>query len=78
MTKVTVKFASMQDAKHIVDVTQKCDCDVDLACGRYIVDAKSILGLFSLPQFENVELIFHSDDVSDKIEALKSLNLVEE
>ena len=38
--------------------------NVDLICGRYIVDAKSMLGVFSLPTFDDVELGVEEEDLS--------------
>ena len=66
MTKLPVKLNSMQDAKYLVQIAESCPYDVELICGRYIVDAKSMLGVFSLPQFDNVELVLHSEEVDRK------------
>ena len=60
MTKLPVKLNSMQ-IKYLVQIAESCPYDVELICGRYIVDAKSMLGVFSLPQFDNVELVLHSE-----------------
>ena len=43
----------MCDAKHLVQAASGCEKNVDLICGRYIVDAKSMLGVFSLPTFDH-------------------------
>ena len=56
MVKIPVCLNNMTDAKHLVQIAEGCDKDVDLMCGKYLVDAKSMLGVFSLPQFDNVEL----------------------
>lgn len=37
-----------EDVQHFVDVTTKCDFDVDIRYNRYVVDAKSFLGVFGL------------------------------
>ena len=36
------------EVQHFVDVTTKCDFDVDIRYNRYVVDAKSFLGVFGL------------------------------
>lgn len=36
------------EVQHFVDVTSKCDFDIDISYNRYIVDAKSFLGVFGL------------------------------
>ena len=55
MVKIPVYLRDMYDAKHLVQIAESCRGDVDLLCGRYVVDAKSMLGVFSLPTFEQVE-----------------------
>ena len=52
----------MYDAKHLVQAASGCQTDVDLICGKYIVDAKSMLGVFSLPTFDHVELGVAEDE----------------
>ena len=42
----------------------------------YIVDAKSMLGVFSLPQFDNVELVLHSEEVENVKTQLSKFNLL--
>ena len=51
MVKIPVYLRDMYDAKHLVQIAESCRGDVDLLCGRYVVDAKSMLGVFSLPTF---------------------------
>ena len=48
MVKLTVKIVSMQDADKFNKICSKFDCDMDLQIGKYYVDAKSIMGIFSL------------------------------
>ena len=48
MVKLTVKIVSMQDADKFNKICSKFNCDMDLQSGKYYVDAKSILGIFSL------------------------------
>ena len=55
-----------------------CRKDVELICGRYIVDAKSMLGVFSLPTFDNVEIGAEEEDVKELREKLENLNLIRE
>lgn len=43
MTKLPVKLNSMQDAKYLVQIAESCPYDVELICGRYIVDANQCL-----------------------------------
>ena len=65
----------MYDAKHLVQAATGCKKDVDLICGRYIVDAKSMLGVFSLPTFDEVELGVENDEEEKLRKTLEGLNL---
>ena len=48
MSETTVMLASINDVKEFVSIVSLCEYDVDLISGRYAVDAKSIMGIFSL------------------------------
>ena len=39
---------TQDDVQHFVDVTSKCDFDIDISYNRYVVDAKSFLGVYGL------------------------------
>lgn len=76
MIHIPVKLNSMQDAKYLVQIAEGCPYDVELICGRYIVDAKSMLGVFSLPQFDNVELVLHTENTDDVKKQLSQFDLL--
>ena len=78
MTKLPVKLNSMQDAKYLVQIAESCPYDVELICGRYIVDAKSMLGVFSRPTFDDVELGVEEEDEEKLRKTLESLKLIRE
>ena len=48
MTEITIRLTSVNDVKNFVSAVTFCSCDVDIAADRYIIDAKSIMGIFSL------------------------------
>ncbi len=48
MVTFRIMLKSINDVKDFVNIVNKYDFDVDLTSGRYIVDAKSIMGIFSL------------------------------
>ena len=62
MTTVKVKLASIQDVRNFVDAVTKHNIDIDLSSGRYIVDAKSIMGIFSLDLLNPITLTAQSDN----------------
>lgn len=78
MIKIHVYLRDMYDAKHLVQAASSCQKEVDLICGRYVVDAKSMLGVFSLPIFDNVELGVEDDEAEKLREKLEGLNLIKE
>ena len=75
MVKIPVYLRDMYDAKHLVQIAESCRGDVDLLCGRYVVDAKSML-VFSLPTFEQVEIGVGEEEAEFAREKLESLNLI--
>ena len=48
MQSVTIMLNTVTDVKTFVNVVSKYDFDVDLVSGRYAIDGKSIMGIFSL------------------------------
>lgn len=71
MYTTTIQFNSVEEAKRFVNVCNTVDFAVELVSGSYVVDAKSIMGIFSLDLSKPVELHAHCEDgtaFSDKIE----------
>ena len=62
MVKLTVNIVSMQDADKFNKICSKFDCDMDLQSGKYYVDAKSIMGIFSLDLSKPLVLNAGTDD----------------
>ena len=62
MVKLTVKIVSMQDADKFNKLCSKFNCDMDLQSGKYYVDAKSIMGIFSLDLSKPLILNADTDD----------------
>ena len=66
MKTVDIKLSSIEDVRKFVDIVSKYDIDIDLSSGRYIVDAKSIMGIFSLDL-----LTAHSDNTDELFAEIK-------
>ena len=62
MVKLTVNIVSMQDADKFNKLCSKFDCDMDLQSGKNYVDAKSIMGIFSLDLSKQLVLNAGTDD----------------
>ena len=57
-----VSLSSIQDVRQFVNAATCCPCEVDMLSGRYVVDAKSIMGLFSLDLSQPVRVEVHGSD----------------
>jgi phosphotransferase system HPr-like phosphotransfer protein len=73
MKTFNVSLKSINDVKDLVNIVSKYDFDVDLVSGRYIVDAKSIMGIFSLDLSKPIQVEVHSDDCDKFVEEIKNL-----
>lgn len=71
MKKVMISLNSIDKVKSFVNTISKFDSDFDLISGRYVIDAKSIMGIFSLDLSQPIELTIHSEDDAEILEAVK-------
>jgi len=61
MKTITVSLNSIDKVKHFVNDINRFDFDFDLISGRYVIDAKSIMGIFSLDLSKPIDLNIHAD-----------------
>lgn len=72
MITVQISLNSIDKVKSFVNDISKFDCDFDLVSGRYVIDAKSIMGIFSLDLSKPIDLNIHSEDnANDVMETIK-------
>ncbi|MBR4764752.1 MAG: HPr family phosphocarrier protein [Lachnospiraceae bacterium] len=73
MKTVKISLNSIDKVKSFVNDITKFESDFDLVSGRYVIDAKSIMGIFSLDLSKPIDLNIHADEAaSEKIlETLK-------
>ena len=62
MKTVDISLNSIDRVKHFVNDINRFDNDFDLVSGRYVIDAKSIMGIFSLDLSQPISLCIHADD----------------
>ena len=67
MTSVTVNINSIDKVKRFVSAITSFDNDFVLVCDRYVIDAKSIMGIFSLDLSKNLTLNIQKDDNLDAV-----------
>ncbi len=70
MNTFYIKLSTIEDIRKFVDIVTRQDYDIDLSSGRYVVDAKSIMGIFSLDLMNKILLTAHTDDVEELKKAL--------
>lgn len=73
MKTFNILLKSINDVKDFVNIVNKYDFDVDLTSGRYVVDAKSIMGIFSLDLSKPIKVEVHSDNADEFINEIKSI-----
>ncbi len=61
MKTIKISLNSIDKVKAFVNEISKFDCDFDLVSGRYVIDAKSIMGIFSLDLSKSIDLNIHAD-----------------
>lgn len=71
MKTVQILLNTINDVKCFVNAVSKYDYDVDLISGRYAIDAKSIMGIFSLDLSKPITVQAHTDDPSALLEEIK-------
>jgi phosphotransferase system HPr-like phosphotransfer protein len=67
MKSYNISLNAIEKVKGFVNAIQTCEGDFDLSSDRYVVDAKSIMGIFSLDLAKTLRLDIHSNDIADKI-----------
>ena len=67
MKTVQISLNSIDKVKSFVNDITKFDYDFDLVSGRYVIDAKSIMGIFSLDLSKPIDLNIHSENQIDEI-----------
>ena len=68
MKKVKILVNSIEKVKDFVNTISKHDAEFDMVSGRYVIDAKSIMGIFSLDLSEPIDLVIHAEgEKADKI-----------
>ena len=72
MKVFNIRLSTIEEVRNFVNIVSKYDYEIDLKSGRYVVDAKSIMGIFSLDLSKPIDLNVHAGDNMDEVmEALK-------
>ena len=71
MYEKTIQLNAINDVKDFVNTVMMFDYDIDLVSGRYAIDAKSIMGIFSLDLSKPIKLQAHTEDPEALIKAIQ-------
>ena len=71
MYETTIQLNAINDVKDFVNTVMMFDYDIDLVSGRYAIDAKSIMGIFSLDLSKPIKLQAHTEDPEALIKAIQ-------
>ena len=73
MKTVQISLNSIDKVKSFVKAINQFDTDFDLFQGRYVIDAKSIMGIFSLDLSKPIDLAIHAESDANEGEILEVL-----
>ena len=62
MKTILISLNTIDKVKSFVNVAGKFECDLDIVSGRYVIDAKSIMGIFSTDLSKPLDLNIHAND----------------
>ncbi|MBR6614769.1 MAG: HPr family phosphocarrier protein [Lachnospiraceae bacterium] len=77
MKTVKISLNSIDKVKSFVNDLTKFDTDFDLISGRYVIDAKSIMGIFSLDLSKPIDLTIHEEGDAEDILTILAPYIVE-
>ena len=72
MKSFNISLKSITDVKDFVNIVNKYDFDIDLTSGRYVVDAKSIMGIFSLDLSKPIKVDVHEENCGKFCDEIKN------
>lgn len=74
MQAVTISLTQTSQVQNFVNLVNQFPFDVDIVSGRYTVNAKSILGVYSLDLSSPLQVLIYSDDCGELKNALKTFS----
>lgn len=73
MTKLQIRLQQTDQVRAFVDLLSRYPYEMDLVSGRYIIDAKSLLGIYSLDLSAPLALVIHADSCDELLTQLHAL-----
>jgi hypothetical protein len=75
MKETKIALTNIQDIRAFVNEVILSDFDVDLVQGRYVIDAKSIMGIFSLDLLSPITVVAHTEFADDLFSKIKKFEV---
>ena len=75
MKSIQIKLNLAEEVKTFVDTVNRYPYEMDLRSGRHVVDAKSILGIFSLDLSKPITLDIYNDDCDDLVSDIQQFTV---
>ena len=72
MQAMTISLTQVTEVQDFVNLVSRFPFDVDVVSGRYTVNAKSMLGIYSLDLSRPLQVLIYSDDCAELKEALEA------
>ena len=73
MTQVKIRLQQVDQVKDFVNLLSRYPYEIDLVSGRYTIDAKSLLGIYSLDLSNPLTLVIYSEDCGELLEQLHAI-----
>ena len=77
MYKKKIKLLTTKDIAHFVNICSKYSCDINIYDGRSVIDAKSIVGVFTISQGKEVEVEINSSNEDEIVGFLNDIRKYE-
>lgn len=78
MQTALIRLSTIQDIRNFIEIVTMTDVEVDLRSNRYLVNGKSIMGIYSLDLQNPIELIVHSDNCPELMDKLSHFFVTDE
>ncbi len=77
MKTVKIRLSTIEDVRDFVEIVRQFEGDIDVSSGRYVVDAKSILGIFSLDLMSPITLTAQAGNLDKLMDSLQKYIIAE-
>lgn len=78
MKSVMIRLSLVENVNNFVNIVTRYPFEMDLRAGRHVVDAKSILGIFSLDLTRPITLEVYSDECDELLKEIEPFLVKEE